>query len=298
MPASFPFIPVQTLAFDAAEKRNITLRILRLDTVHPVISGNKLFKLHYFLQQVTNNTLVTFGGAYSNHLAATAFACHEKNIRSIGIVRGEKPPVLSHTLLHCIQYGMELHFVSRDQYRTKDEPQFLAAVEEQYGKCTIVPEGGYAPVGAAGAAHIMEYIGNSVTHICTAAGTATTAAGLLTKLREHQQLIIVPVLKGLNDMMQRISYLSGKPFDAAKTNIQNEYHFGGYAKQTPELVAFMNKMYDQHELPLDFVYTAKMMYAVYDLIEKDCFPCNSDICCIHTGGLQGNRSLPANTLTF
>lgn len=281
-------------------QKNLSLSTLRLDKIHPVVSGNKLFKLHYFLQEAgasAHKTLLTFGGAYSNHLVATAFACKEAGLKSIAVVRGEEPANLSPTLQHCLAYGMQLKFVSRDQYDTKESPGFIAALHNEFGDCTIVPEGGYHIDGAKGAALIWRLIApNTYSHICTATGTATTLAGILLGA-DHEIIISVPVLKGMKDIEERVRFC-GAAHKLPQLQILDGYHFGGYAKKTPELIDFMNTTWQNHQLPTDFVYTAKMMYAIFDQIEKDHFPPGSAILCLHTGGLQGNFSLPQQTLLF
>ena len=291
-------IYIHTIANDCLTKKNISLSVVRLDKIHPIVSGNKLFKLHYFLAEAISLSkpgIVTFGGAYSNHLIATAFACKTAGLKSVGFIRGEKPATLSPTLIACISYGMQLHYLSRVEYDEKENPEFLEKLGQQFKNFIIVPDGGYHPKGAAGAALINNFIEESTTHICTALGTATTMAGLISGAKKNQQIIGIPVLKGMNDISERIAYLSksAHPFQ-----LLDGYHFGGYAKKTPELVNFMNHLYSQYKLPTDFVYTAKMMYAVLDSIEKDYFAAGSKISCIHTGGLQGNASLPEGTLIF
>lgn len=278
--------------------RNISVSVARLDKIHPIVSGNKLFKLHYFLEHALkekNKALLTFGGAYSNHLAATAFACRETGIRSIGIVRGERQSTLSHTLKQCEADGMELHFISREDYRNKDSSGLLKELAED---CIIVPEGGYHPMGALGAALIEDKIKTKApTHVCTAIGTATTAAGLLMNLPAAVKVIGIPVLKEMNDITERISFLTGNK-QYSNFICFNEYHFGGYAKKTNELIQFMNDFYSENSIPTDFVYTAKMMFAINDKIRAGYFEEGSRIVCLHTGGLQGNDSLPASTLVF
>lgn len=280
--------------------KQLNVSIVRFDQLHPVVSGNKLFKLYYFLQDYQpGDTLVTFGGAYSNHLVATAFACKEKGIPCIGIVRGEKPASLSKTLIECINYGMQLKFLDRALYNNKETEYFINELKNAYGQNTIVvPEGGYHPMGAKGASLMMDAVCQKTTHICCASGTATTFAGLLLKKQAHQQVVAIPVLKGMHDFEKRLQYLTGEIFDDTDLFIADAYHFGGYAKKTPQLIAFMNQLYQDFNIPTDFVYTGKMVFAVMDLIKKDFFPSGSNIVCIHTGGLQGNNSLPENTLTF
>jgi 1-aminocyclopropane-1-carboxylate deaminase/D-cysteine desulfhydrase-like pyridoxal-dependent ACC family enzyme len=210
-------------------------------------------------------------------------------------VRGEKPNELSPTLQACINYGMQLQFLSREEYNKKDTGNFMHRLKDEWTHFTIVPEGGYHPKGAAGAALITELIKEEVTHICTALGTATTLAGLITGAKNNQQIIGIPVLKGMTDIDKRIAYLTDKP---GTVTLLNEYHFSGYAKKTPALLQFMNSFYKENNIPTDFVYTAKMMFGVLDSIEKDFFPEGSKILCVHTGGLQGNSSLPPGSLIF
>ncbi|MEP7163789.1 MAG: pyridoxal-phosphate dependent enzyme [Ferruginibacter sp.] len=282
-------------------EKNISLSIARLDKIHPFISGNKLFKLHYFLEEALkfeHKAILTFGGAYSNHLAATAHACKIVGLPSIGIVRGEKPSFLSHTLKQCEANGMELHFISRAEYRDKESPYLIPRLIGDTGDHIIIPEGGYHPLGAKGASLIMNKLkARHPTHICTALGTATTAAGLLLNCTVGQTIVGIPVLKQMNDIESRISWLcENKHFN--NLLIFDEYHFGGYAKITNELTRFMNDFFNQYKIPTDFVYTAKMMYAVIDKIRAGHFAPGSNIICLHTGGLQGNDSLPASTLVF
>ena len=286
------------IANDCLTKKKVSLHILRLDKVHPVVSGNKLFKLHYFLQDALTYSLpgiITFGGAYSNHLVATAYACKSAGLKCIGLIRGEKPAILSSTLKASMEYDMQLHFLPRAIYAKKDTADFVESFTDKWKKYGWVPEGGYHPKGAAGAALITELIDDSTTHICSALGTVTTLAGLITGAKKYQQVIGIPVLKGMTDIDERIEYLTNK---TGTYQLMNEYHFGGYAKKTPALIQFMNNLYKQNNIPTDFVYTAKMMFAVMDNIEKDFFPPGSIITCLHTGGLQGNSSLPAGTLIF
>jgi 1-aminocyclopropane-1-carboxylate deaminase/D-cysteine desulfhydrase-like pyridoxal-dependent ACC family enzyme len=276
--------------------------VLRLDKIHPIISGNKLFKLHYFLLEAIESrhkTILTFGGAYSNHLAATAHACNLLHLKNVGIVRGEKPEDLSHTLQQCMQDGMQLKFIPRQQYEQKDSAAFINELKVEFGECILVPEGGYHPVGARGAALIMDLIkDNNYTHICTASGTATTLAGILLAAKPTQNVLSFPVLKGITDNKSRIKELTGNSDEFKNWLIFDDYHFGGYAKKTEVLINFMNECWLQYKLPLDFVYTAKMLFGVVESIKNDKFEEGSRILCIHTGGLQGNKSLPLNALLF
>ncbi len=295
---NIPFTQTNGKLFD---DHGVNVRIARLDLLDPIVSGNKIFKLNYFLDEALLSgykRILTFGGAYSNHLVATAYACLQLGFESIGIVRGEEPKELSHTLRQCLQYKMHLHFIPRDAYKNTHEQRYVEKLQQQFGNFIFVPEGGYHPLGADGAALIMDKIKDALsTHICTAVGTATTLAGLLKGSGTDQEIIAIPVLKGMHDIGERIAYLTGKPVPS-QLKIWDQYHFGGYAKRTTELISFMNELYREQQLPTDFVYTAKMMYGVFDQISKGHFPKGSRILCLHTGGLQGNKSLPKGSLEF
>jgi len=301
MPFNIFNVPIDVLHDELFTQKKVLVSVLRLDKIHPIVSGNKLFKLHYFLEaaiQSAHKTIITFGGAYSNHLAATAFAYRHYGLTCIGIVRGEAPVQLSPTLIQCIADGMQVQFISRSAYDEKETDTFIAGLKNKYGECIIIPEGGYHPLGAKGAALIGNlFKPDEYTHICCACGTTTTIAGLLPGTTQ-ETIIAVPVLKGMNDITQRIDFLCNNQWQKARLEIFNNYHFGGYAKKTPVLINFMNKLWQQQQLPTDFVYTAKLFYAVFDKIEKGHFAPGSSILCVHTGGLQGNNSLAPGTLLF
>lgn len=280
-------------------KNSSEVFMLRLDEIHPLISGNKLFKLIYFLKEAKESFLkkiITFGGAYSNHLAATAFACNKLDIKCIGIVRGERPKALSSTLLFCRENKMQLEFISRASYKNIDEV-FLKELNDKYGEHILIPEGGFSIKGKEGASLITQYFADkNFTHICLPVGTATTFAGIVDLNESEKAIIGFGVLKNLDDIPGRLKELNVNSFKRYSYN--NSYHFGGYAKKTGELISFMNAFYEKNKIPLDFVYTAKMMFGVYDLLNKKYFKGGSKILCIHTGGLQGNASLPEGELIF
>lgn len=291
---------IASLQNELYEQSNITVSMLRLDEIHPVLSGNKLFKLYYFLEEAkysSHKKVITFGGAYSNHLAATAFAFNKSNVTCIGIIRGEKPPRLSATLQFCIENGMQLEFISREAYRKTNEQSFLLKLTKEFGEHLLIPEGGFSSRGAKGAALITGFFNEApYTHVCLAAGTCTTFAGLINGCNKETEIIGFSVLKNMNDIETRLKELQVNP--TKKFSFIDKYHFGGYAKKTNELIFFMNDFYRQHLIPLDFVYTAKMMFGVNDLINKQFFPPFSNLLCLHTGGLQGNNSLPEGLLHF
>jgi 1-aminocyclopropane-1-carboxylate deaminase len=276
------------------------IHMARLDKLDPVISGNKIFKLHYFLKLAGEKgirNILTFGGAFSNHLAAASQACHDEGLELTAVIRGEEPEQKSHTLLTCEQLGMKTIFVSREEYTrlTKDADPLGPVIAEDR---LIIPEGGYHQLGMHGAGEIIKYTnGENYSHICLPVGTATTMAGILFSSRPPTKIIGISVLKGPSDIPQRLEDL-GLAEKKFRADILEGYHFGGYAKGKPELYAFMNDFFKETGIPTDFVYTGKMMYAVRDLIAQEYFPAGSKVLCLHTGGLQGNASLPTGTLNF
>jgi 1-aminocyclopropane-1-carboxylate deaminase len=300
------FLPTHNISFDKLEsnflsENGLSLTVLRLDKIHKEVSGNKLFKLHYFVEnclQTSHKKMLTFGGAFSNHLVATAFLCKEKGIKCIGIVRGEEPTKLSHTLVRCKELGMQLHFISRLEYKKMEDDETIKNLQNTFGECTIVPEGGFGSEGAKGASLIMNILKNETySHICTSVGTATTLAGLLLNNKYDAKIIAVPVIKNMTDIEQRVQQLINSSLNKNLV-IFGDYHFGGYAKYNDELIHFMNKLYTDYTIPTDFVYTAKMMFAIFDKIKNGYFAKGSQIICLHTGGLQGNASLPMGTIIF
>ncbi len=301
MTIDFRHIPFDDITNDDCRAQQITLMVARLDKIHEEVSGNKLFKLNYFVQDCINSThktLITFGGAFSNHLAATAFLCKEKGLKCIGVIRGEEPSTYSHTLHRCKELGMTIHFIGRTVYKNidSDEPAILA-LQKTFGDFTLVPEGGYNPTGAKGASLIMDTIkGRNFSHVCTCVGTATTLAGLLLKKEAGQKIVAVPVIKNMLDIPERLKFLGVA--ENILPEILSDYHFGGYAKKTGGLISFMNSFYSKTGIPTDFVYTAKLMYAITQEIKKGYFKSGSNIVCLHTGGLQGNKSLRDGTLIF
>lgn len=291
-------IPIDSLSDSFLKEKNIQVDVLRLDLIHPEISGNKIFKLKLFLEQAlksSNKIIVTFGGAYSNHLAATAVACKTFGLKSIAFVRGEKAPTLSHTLALCEENGMQLKFISRAKYREKNSTHFINEITNEIPNAIIIPEGGFSHEGALGAADILDYIPeNKYDFIGVSVGTGTTLAGLLQR-KSKNQIIGFGVLKNQTDVSNRIKSLLGKEFPF---HFINDFHFGGFAKHTAVLIDFMNRFYLKHNIPLDFVYTGKMMYGIFQMIEYNYFPKGARILCIHTGGLQGNKSLPSGKLLY
>jgi 1-aminocyclopropane-1-carboxylate deaminase len=265
-----------------ADKKN-SVSVLRLDKIHPLISGNKFFKLRYYLEEAKR---------LGNHILATAAACCLNGFQSIGYIRGEEAASLSFTLTESKKAGMELIFLSREDYDNKKR-NITSENEDSY----VIGEGGYGMKGVEGAATILDYCTKEdFTHICCAAGTGTMTAGLLTTALPHQQVISISVLKNNLQLEEDVQSLTGGL--KKDVTIFHGYHFGGYAKQKPALIAFMNEFYKQTGISTDFVYTGKLFFAINDLISKNFFPSGSRILAIHSGGLQGNSSLSNGTLIF
>jgi 1-aminocyclopropane-1-carboxylate deaminase len=279
-------------------KFHTTIDVLRLDEIHPVVSGNKWFKLkNYLFEAIANNkkTILTFGGTYSNHIVATAAASQYYKLKSIGIIRGERPKILSHTLQQALSYDMELYFISRNDYKEKVIPGVVLSTIDP-NTIYIVNEGGYGKMGMLGAMEILEELNsNDYTHIIAAVGTGTMLSGIISAAHPDQKIIGIPVLK---DDSLELKIKALLPMERQRFQLIFDYHFGGYAKTSPDLIQFMNNWYKQSGMPTDFVYTGKLFFAANDLLEKDFFPKGSKILIIHSGGLQGNLSLPQGTLIF
>ena len=294
--------PPEPLEWPGLAKKNISADILRLDRLHPVISGNKWVKLKGHLQQALQSPghpVVTFGGAYSNHLIATAYAARQHGLPAIGIVRGERPPVLSATLTAADAYGMQLEFISRREYAEKEEPDFLRRLTDRFPGAYIIPEGGAGPIGVKGSEDILRITDTSqYTHILCAVGTGTTLMGLIRAAGPRQAVIGIPVLKGFDEWtaVDPHGFLTMEQKTGAR--LLTGYHFGGYARHPPELLDFMNRWYRETGVPSDIVYTGKLFFAVWDSVRQDLFPAHSRLLLIHSGGLQGNLSLPPGILDF
>lgn len=276
----------------------LNINILRADVLDPVVSGNKWFKLQLYVRDATaagKTTLATFGGPYSNHIIATAKYGASMGFNTVGFIRGEKPTTLSPTLTDAIQNGMTLHFVSREDFEQREK----IIAENQDPNWAWIPEGGYDITGADGAKSMLTIKDSSSydTIIC-AVGTGTMMAGLIKAAAPHQKVIGLSVLKNNISIDAAIKALLTKEETKKNFEMIHDYHFGGYAKHKPALIDFMNECYKKMELPLDFVYTAKLMYGVKDLATKGKFEPSSKILVIHSGGLQGNRSFKKGTLIF
>ena len=276
-------------------ENGVSVAVLRLDKLHAVVAGNKWFKLRYYLEaakQQDKPALLSYGGAWSNHLVALAAASRQAGLNSIGIIRGEATPTPTPALQEMMEYGMELHFLSRGAYREKALPRSLSSRTD----FLTVPEGGYGPLGAEGAATIAGLIPpGKFSHWACAAGTGTMAAGLL-MASAATPLLVVSALRNNHSLLPAIEALT--PGKTSLLRLIEDYHFGGFARHNPGLLAFMNDWYRHSGIPSDIVYTAKMFFGIYDLAGKGYFPPGSSLLLVHSGGLQGNRSLPKGSLIF
>ncbi len=279
--------PIHALHHPLLEEKKVQLFVKRDDLIHPHISGNKWRKLKYTLQdaqQKGKKHLITFGGAYSNHLLATACAAKQLGFTCTGFVRGEETLPLNPVLSLCTAFGMQLHYVDRTSYRNKQDifNQYFTNDTHAY----FIDEGGASALAAKGVAELIDELPETYTHIFTACGTGATLAGISQGLQQHMlptKAIGIAVLKGADFLKQDVSALAPK---AQNWDILLQYHQGGYAKTTPHLINWMQDFSQQTALPIEPVYTGKLFYALFDLIAADYFEQNSKILAIHTGGIS------------
>ncbi len=283
----------QTINHKLLAEKCISLVIKREDEIHPFISGNKFRKLKYNLQEARNKgvkTLLSFGGAYSNHISALSYAGKIHGFKTIGIIRGDE---LGHdlertlsknpTLRFAKENGMNFKFVSREDYRKKDDSVFIQELESEFGQFYLIPEGGTNELAIMGCEEILTRDDEKFDFICVAVGTGGTISGIINKARDHQTVLGFPSLKGA--FLEAVIEEKTKP--GVRWKLIHEYHFGGYAKINENLISFINDFYQQTTIPLDPIYTGKMIFGIMDLVQKDFFNRNSSILVIHTGGLQG-----------
>lgn len=282
---------IQTLTPEWYQHKVDGVDMLRLDIIHPVVSGNKWYKLKHniaYAQENKYDTILSFGGAYSNHLVATAAAAKQYNIKSIGIVKGTYAAgKLTSTLHDCINYGMLLEFVSHEDYAKKSTPAYLEKLCIKYNNPLIIPEGGANEWGREGSGEITHYIHDEYTHLCVSVGTGTTLIGLRNTLPNHVIVQGYAPMKGGVYLQHEIEK-HVIPTLRKSCMLFDNWHFGGFGKWNDDLIEFMNSFYKTHDIPLDIVYTSKMMSGVRDQILSGFFPEDAKILCIHSGGLQGN----------
>ncbi|TXD85373.1 1-aminocyclopropane-1-carboxylate deaminase/D-cysteine desulfhydrase [Subsaximicrobium wynnwilliamsii] len=256
--------------------------------IHPYISGNKYRKLKYNLlkaQETKQHSLLTFGGAFSNHIAAVAAAGKKFGFKTIGIIRGEElvTEVASNpTLKFAADCGMLLKFVSRSDFRRKNEDSFLEALKSQYGQFYLIPEGGTNALAIKGCEEILTEADAQFDFICCSVGTGGTISGLINSALPHQKVLGFPALKGGFLTEEITKFAHSKHWE-----LMDGHHFGGYGKVSDELIQFINDFKFKYNVPLDPIYTGKMLFGIYDMIQQGFFSKTSRILVIHTGGLQG-----------
>lgn len=278
-------------------KKSVQVYIKREDLLHPHISGNKFRKLKYNLLEAkkqAKNTLLTFGGAYSNHIAATAYAGKMYDFKTIGIIRGdelasdiENTINTNPTLKFAFNNRMEFKFISRSDYRIKNNAEFIADLKQEFGDFYLIPEGGTNALAVKGCEEILHKEDAGFDYICVASGTGGTISGIINSVKERQTVLGFPALKG--DFLER----DIQQYIHKNKNYQwiNTYHFGGFAKINDELIRFINHFKKNYNIALDPIYTAKMLYGIEKLIETDFFKKGTKILAIHTGGLQGIKAM-------
>ncbi len=284
--------PTQEIRLPLLERAQVILSIRREDSIHPMLSGNKYRKLKYTIEEALEqgeHTLLTFGGAYSNHIPATAFAASQHGLRSIGIIRGEELADSwrdNPTLQYASEMGMKFEFVSRKSYRIKDDKAFVEDLRKRFGPCYLIPEGGTNPLGIKGCEEILQPGDEKYDLITCAVGTGGTLAGISRAAATHQKVLGFPALKG--DFLEKeLTELTPR----RNWSLSTRYHFGGYGKVTGELIRFINEFKAETGIPLDPVYTGKMMFGLLDMAERGTFEKGTRILAIHTGGLQGIRGM-------
>ena len=283
----------QQIVLPKLEANNCQLFIKREDEIHPLVSGNKFRKLKYNLKAAKQNktkTLLTFGGAFSNHILATAVAGKLQNFKTIGVIRGDelgqdlsKTLAINSTLRAAYEHGMKFEFISRDRYRDKMSSDFLQKLELKYGDFYTLPEGGTNALAVKGCEEILTSDDNEFDYICSCVGTGGTIAGIINSIEAPQKVIGFPALKGDFLIKEIQQYCRGQK----NWQLVSDYHFGGYGKYSDELIYFINRFKEDTTIPLDPIYTGKMMFGVLDMIKKNSFPKGSKILIIHSGGIQG-----------
>jgi 1-aminocyclopropane-1-carboxylate deaminase len=293
MPLKYQPTPVQEIHHATLEKAGVQLLVKREDLNHAEVSGNKWWKLKYNLDEAIHlkkEKILTFGGAYSNHIFATAAATHEIKIPSIGIIRGEETLPLNATLRFAKEKGMEIHYLSREKYRLKGEQEFILELNERFGDFYLIPEGGTNNLAVQGCEEFARNELQSIAfdHLLLPVGTGGTIAGLICGLRGKKVISGITILKNGEFLEEEIKNLilnySRLPY--GNWSLLTSYHQGGYAKLTKELLDFVSAMKEKHNLPLDTVYTGKLMWAVMRELEQGRFRRGTTVLALHTGGLQ------------
>ena len=288
--------PIQSiLSYSQSQK----VDLLRLDSLHPIVSGNKFYKLRFYIAAAIENgvsKVASFGGPYSNHIVALAYTAKEAGLNSIGYIRTNEDEPITHSLAEAKAYGMELVYLGRTDFQSKKAS--ILETSDAKSDTYFIDEGGYGTIGAKGAATI--FTENDTAHydyIICAVGTGTMLAGCINAASPNQKIIGIPVLKNEGSIENEINALLLDKNDQPYT-LLHQFHQGGYAKTNPTMIDFMNRLWDTEKIPTDIVYTSKLLFSVEQLIKENYFEKDASILVIHSGGLQGNRSLPVGTLRF
>ncbi|NJN26048.1 MAG: 1-aminocyclopropane-1-carboxylate deaminase/D-cysteine desulfhydrase [Cyclobacteriaceae bacterium] len=284
--------PIVQINDTIIDRSGVQLFIKREDLTDTYISGNKFRKLKYNLLNAKAGgytTLLTFGGAFSNHIHAVAYAGFKFGFKTIGIIRGEEVLPLNPTLEDAAAFGMEFQYISRESYRHKKNPAFIDKLRDDLGAFYLIPEGGSNTLAVKGCAEILIGIEKDFDHICCACGTGGTIAGLIASMAGKKKVWGFPALKNgaflKNDIAALLHGYASEPYQ--NWDLVIDYHFGGYARYTYELVSFINRFKKAHKIQLDPIYTGKLMFGIYQLIANGFFVSGSKILAIHTGGFQG-----------
>ena len=282
--------PIEEINDPMINKFGVKLFVKREDLIHPHISGNKWRKLKYNIieaKRLSQNTLLTFGGAFSNNIIATASAGKEFEFKTIGIIRGEEHFPLNPILQFAKDCGMELHYIDRTAYRQKEDEQFIKNLKLKFADFYLLPEGGSNDFAVKGCTEILNDVEINFNHVCCCCGTGATLAGIILSLKENQNAIGFSVLKGTTFLNKNVrSFINSS---SHHWEINHDYHFGGYAKTTKELLKFIEGFELRNKIPIEPIYTGKMFFGIYDLIKKDFFKKGETILAIHTGGLQKRK---------
>ena len=283
------------LSFSPSQK----VDLLRLDLLHPIVSGNKFYKLRFYIKAAIENgvsKVASFGGPYSNHIVALAFTAKEAGLKSIGYIRTNADEPTTPSLAEAKHYGMELVYLGRTDFQSKKAS--ILETSDAKSDTYFIDEGGYGSIGAKGAATI--FTENDTAHydyIICAVGTGTMLAGCINAASPNQKIIGIPVLKNEGSIESEINGLlldkNNQPY-----TLLHQFHQGGYAKTNPTMIDFMNRLWDTEKIPTDIVYTSKLLFGVEQLIQENYFEKEASILVVHSGGLQGNRSLPLGSLKF
>ena len=286
--------PLNLLNDKLFEEAGLKVFAKRDDLIDEEISGNKWRKLKHNIINSDGLPILTFGGAFSNHIAATAATCNRLGRKSIGVIRGERSKTLNNTLKQAEDYGMQLIFISRSDYRSKNDPIFIDSLHNKLGEFYLVPEGGANIYGVMGSKEIIDEINQPFDYLVSAMGTGATLSGMLLASNTNQKQVGIPVLKNggfLNGEVNTLisdycnEFIQSEPKGNFK--IFTDYHFGGYARISDELIEFIRYFNKQHNIKTDPVYSGKSAFALYDLIKKNYFKKGSTIVWLHCGGLQG-----------